>query len=211
MRHGIFSLWLCILPLDAEAGPWLRAEGAGFASVSSKLDQDLGSDHSLYAEYGLRSNLTLGAKLEAKLRLNRLSDPQALIFLRQPLGPRNGKVLYAYDIGAGLREGAPFGRLGLSLGRGLNWGTFSGWAVLDTSVDIGADPVFKADATLGLSLDASWKVMLQAFLNHEARQTELTLAPSVIWQPKGKGPSYQLSVEFKERQTALRLGLWTEF
>lgn len=204
-------LLFCLWPMVCPAGPWLREEGAGFFSASTLMNENLSADHSLYIEYGLRPKLTLGAKVEARTALQRFEDPSYVIFLRQPLNNEDGKLLFAYDLGVGQRDKQTFLRLGFSLGRGIKWGKRYGWAVLDTSLDLGRDPLFKADATLGLTLNDRWKAMAQLFATQTDGSTDLTLAPSVVWTPKGSKTSYQLGLEFAKDQNAIRLGLWRDF
>lgn len=207
-----FIIWVCLAwPSASDAGPWLRAEGSGFFSASTKVDKDLRADHSLYLEYGLQPKTTIAAKIEATSLANELINPSILVFARRPLGPTDRPMRYAYDIGAGIRDDATFARLGFSLGRGITLGKRPGWAVLDTSLDLGPLSRVKADATVGLTLNEHWKVMMQAFYTYENDQSDLTLAPSAIWQPKAKAPSYQIGIESTKDQSALRLGLWLEF
>lgn len=211
MRLGYGLIVGVLAAQGAIAGPWLRDAGKGFFSASSKIDQTLQTETALYLEYGLRPKLTLGAKVDMAMTPQGSNDISFLAFMRRPIGPRDRKMLYAYDLGLGYRDQAPSARLGLTLGRGIKLGKRYGWAVLDTSIDLGQEPLFKADATVGLTLNDRWKTMAQIFVSHEANITEVTFAPSVIWSPKTGKPSYQAGLESKEGELGLRLSLWRDF
>lgn len=210
------SLCLCVLigcaaAQPAFAGPWLREKGKGFFSASAKVDEALKTESALYLEYGLGPKLTLGAKVEMEKAALGVSEYSFLAFMRRPIGPRDRKMLYAYDLGLGYSDQNAYALVGLTLGRGIKLGERYGWAVLDTSLSLKKNPLLKVDATLGLNFNEKWKGMVQLFVSHDALETEVTFTPSVIWSPK-KGPSsYHLGLESKEGELGLRLSLWRDF
>ncbi len=216
----ILVLCLCLVwaVSAVRAGPWLREEGAGFLSLSGELHDAGRLEGGVYLEYGLRPKLTFGAKVDMRTVAGIPSDGEAQVFLRWPLGARDGPWLMAYDLGLGARrsiEGTdPFARLGFSIGRGLGWGAGGGWLVFDSTVELpfdGPDTLLKFDATLGRNLNDRWKVMVQTFVAISPTDETLTLAPSVIWSPGGSKTSIQLGFEAEGSDISARLGVWRTF
>ena len=68
----------------------------------------------------------------------------------------------------------------------------------------------KLDTTLGMGLTDTTKLMMQVFVSSAGGDTSLTLAPSLIWQPRPQKPSYQIGLEAEQGDISLRLGLWQE-
>jgi hypothetical protein len=193
----------------AIAGPWLREAGSGFFSTSTKFGLDLHAEQSVYAEYGLRPDLTLGALID--LPIAGPAETTALLFFRQPIGSGEGPMVYAYDLGLGMREDQIFARGGFSLGRGIKLGERYGWAVLDNTLDISSTPRIKSDGTVGLNLSNRWKAMLQGFFQFDETGSTLTIAPSVVYSPKHIKTSFQVGIEFGEDDPDLRIGIWRDF
>lgn len=202
---------------QAQSGARLREEGTAFLATSVLVSEDGESDGALFFEYGLRPKLTLGLKVDAAMTQGRVGGGSGFAFLRRPLpvGERDYKL--AYELGLGATVGAetdPLLRTALSYGRGLTWRDHYGWLSVDFSVEwsLGGDTdTAKLDTTLGMGLGDQVKVMMQVFLSQTETQGSVTLAPSLIWQPKPDRPSYQIGFEAEDSTLSLRLGLWTEF
>ena len=197
------------------ASPWLRETRTAFVSASALATDSGGADAAIYAEYGLRPDLTLGAKLD--LELGR-GDRSGYLFARRPWGARDGPLLFAYDLGVGLSDKGgvqnPFLRFGLSAGRGIVINDRGGWAVVEAAVErptgVGHTR-FKLDGTLGLSFTDQWQGMLQTFVSHENGDTTAKLAPSVLWSPDAAAVTFQLGLEADAEELALRVGIWRSF
>lgn len=210
VRQAVWLICLLVCANGAIAGPWLRDKGSGFLSASTLSDGITLPTANLYIEYGLSKTFTLGGSFE--LRTGGL-EHLAVIFLRKPLGPRDAKLLKAFDLGLGVENTAPFLRVGLNIGRGIKLGETYGWATLDSAIDIfqGGGLRLKSDATLGLNLSDRWKVMGQIFAEHKDSDLTLKFAPSAVWTPKSGKQSYQFGFEIGDDRTAFRAGLWRDF
>ena len=203
---------------SAAAGPWLRDEGTGFLAFSSELHGSTNVEGGIYAEYGLRPNITLGGKINVEMGPLGIGDQEILAFVRQPFGPKDKPWLAAYDLGLGYRRGnntdETVAYIGVTVGRGFAWRGKNGWLTFDTSMEqpFGtASALYKIDSTLGISLHDHWKGMFQIFIAASEDDTDATLAPSVIWSPKNGKNSYQFGLELEEGRVSARLSLWRDF
>ena len=207
----------CLLAVPAHAGAWLRAEGTGFLSTSVLQGEEGQSDGALFFEYGVRPQLTLGLKLDANMIAGRLGGGSGFVFARMPIetGERPFKLAYEIGLGATLDDQTdPLLRTGLSYGRGLKWRDHYGWLAVDFAVEwslAGETHTGKLDTTMGFSISETTKLMMQVFVSSTETDANVTLAPSIIWQPRPKKPSYQLGLEAEKGELSLRLGLWQEF
>ncbi|WP_299367686.1 hypothetical protein [uncultured Tateyamaria sp.] len=210
-------LMLMILPVPVLAGAWLQEEGRVFLSYGATYQDDGRLDGSLYGEYGLRPKLTLGAKVDIDMTDGRSGDGTVVIFARRPVGRTDRPSRFAFEIGIGSTFGDvsdPLVRTGLSFGRGLTVRDKNGWLAIDAAVDWAVDDgtdTYKLDSTFGVSLTDRMKVMMQVFISNAGSSTTTTLAPSVIWQPDAKTPSYQLGVEADDDTVAVKFGIWRSF
>ncbi|MEL6566151.1 MAG: hypothetical protein AAFQ59_17045 [Pseudomonadota bacterium] len=213
----ILTLAALLWATAAPGGAWLREQGTWFVSSSVLQGTDGQSDGALYVEYGFRPGLTLGLKADANMVEGQLGGGSGFVFARLPIptGERPYKLAYEFGLGATLgTETDPLVRTGLSYGRGIKWGERYGWLAVDAAVEwsLGDAPnTAKLDTKLGLTLTETTKVMMQAFVSSAGGDTSLTLAPSFIWQPRPKRPSYQIGLEAEQGDVALRLGLWQQF
>ncbi|WP_415922024.1 hypothetical protein [Tateyamaria sp. SN6-1] len=216
MRRTLMILAL-LWVTPAWAGAWLRAEGTGFLASSLLQDENGRTDAALYFEYGVRPKLTLGVKADADMTAGRLGDGTAFAFDRLPIPTADKPFKLTYDLGIGATLGAetdPLLRTGLSYGRGLNWRERSGWLALDLAVEWslgGAAHTTKFDTTIGMGLTDTTKLMMQVFVSNADSRTTVTLAPSLIWQPRESKRSYQVGVEAERGVVSVRLGLWQDF
>jgi hypothetical protein len=216
MRAALLLVAL-MLAGPASAGAWLREEKTGFVSYSGTVDETLRIEGSLYAEYGLRPKLTMGIKVDVDMSTGQIGSGTAIVFIRKPINTGERSYNLAYEIGLGSTFGAtyePLVRTGLSYGRGFSIRDRNGWVAIDGTIEWGtgeAQDVLKLDTTVGLALNDRFKVMMQVFFSHEGSEQYTTIAPSVIWQPKPKKPSYVLGLESKNGVLGLKLGMWREF
>lgn len=206
-----------VLADPAAGGAWLREDGTGFLAYSGVYNEDGRLDGSLYLEYGFRPKLTLGAKVDIDMTDGRAGDGTAFLFGRKaiPTGERRFKLAYEFGIGSTFGDDSEMLlRTGLSYGRGITLWNRNGWVAVDSAVEWAlqdGNDTAKLDATFGLTLNHRFKVMMQAFYSETDGASTTTLAPSVIWQRNKETPSYQLGVEAKEGEFALKLGVWRTF
>ncbi|WP_299685907.1 hypothetical protein [uncultured Tateyamaria sp.] len=213
----ILTIAALVWATTCHGGAWLRAQGTGFLTSSVLQGADGHSDGALYFEYGVRPKLTLGIKVDANMVVGQLAGGSGFAFARLPIptGDRAYKLAYEIGLGATLNsETEPLLRTGLSYGRGIKWREKYGWLAVDFAVEwslAGAAHTAKLDTTLGLGITDTTKIMMQVFVSGTEDATSLTLAPSLIWQPREKKPSYQIGFEAEQGDVSLRLGLWQEF
>ena len=184
----------------------------------SMRTEKAGPTAGLYAEYGLRPEITLGAKLDLQRETADTLTRTALVFMRRPIGPTDKALRFAYDLGLGVEiesdQPVPFARVGFTFGRGFTLNGRNGWAVLDAAIDApvdGSEIRAKIDATTGLSLNDRWKAMALLFLHYEDAETDLTIAPSVIYSAPKTPISFQVGAEFSPDETAFVISIWREF
>jgi hypothetical protein len=197
------------------AGAWLRDEGRAFLSFSVTLEdpQDWGAPEgygAFYGEYGLTPDLTLG------LDLGTDEDGTAKGFAFAVLPINRDGMLVNFEIGAGVDEGDPALRPGLSIGRPITLAGLGGWFSLDARATVTQDhhPVISSDTTLGLNTHDRVKVILQLQQGGEVSDPDwLRVASSVIWQIE---PGRHLEIGATAGITGvetlgLTLGIWQEF
>jgi hypothetical protein len=231
MRARLAGLMLAVCAAEAEAGAWPREEGTAFVSLSNIVTtgsglrlfptDDLHYYGSLYAEYGLRPELTVG--LDAAFGLGdgeRLAA--GLLTLRRPFWRNETGQIAAAEIGLGFRDHSIDGieariRPGLSWGKGFEsrWG--GGWAGIETSLEWRVpsnDFVAKADVTLGIRPSERAMLILQIQSGHYGEDGALvTLAPSAVWRI-GETSHVQLGVNatlLGEDAVGVKLANWFSF
>ncbi|MEO9898044.1 MAG: hypothetical protein ABJD13_08570 [Paracoccaceae bacterium] len=212
---GILSV---VLSSSAIAGPWLREDGKGFLSFSSEIHASTDVEGGVYTEYGLTSDITVGGKINVEMGPLGIGDQELLAFIRRPIGPREKRWLAAYELGLGYRRGEgandAVAYLGFSVGRGFSLWDKNGWMTFDTSLEqpFGASStLYKIDSTIGLAFHEHWKAMMQVFIAASEDDTDITLAPSVIWSPANAKSSYQFGLKLEEGRVSARLSLWRDF
>lgn len=203
-----------------EAGAWPRGDGETFASLTyrSQITESTDQDYaSLYFEYGLDAQLTVGLDVG---RNPESGDSSALVFLRFPVFKKAESDRFAVEIGAGMAHtlsggSSATGRLGLSWGRGITFGSRSGWIGADSALVFGTSAIdtVKLDLTLGASLQKSSLAFLQMQM---AQPTDgdfsMLIAPTIVYAVTSAlkfeaGIGYQPFTD----ATSLKIGLWTEF
>ena len=222
MRQHALALSLVLASAQiAQAGPWLREKGKGFAALSGTITQEKDAAGSGYVEYGLRENITLGADLFYGIDRTLQQSGSGIVFLRFPLSAPDATHKWAWHIGLGARSQnytiTPAIEAGLSWGRGIRLGARYGWVVIDSSLNIPGSALerrIKLDGTIGLGFTDHLKGMAQIFVTHQDGEVFAKAAPSLV-VGLGQSPySVQIGVESPiagggDRQ--LKLGVWLEF
>lgn len=142
MVRMLTLLLFVALPMTAHAGAWPREKRSVFLSWSSSISAQPNSlysmDNSIYAEYGLTPRLTVG--IDGFLGARGKSS-EAYLFMRLPIGKRDGPARMALTFGLGKKIiPNPWGttthqtrsKLGFSWGRGLK----KGWLAFDLSASL---------------------------------------------------------------------------
>ncbi|TCM87999.1 hypothetical protein [Rhodovulum steppense] len=201
------TFWPLAAPL-AQAGAWLREDGAGMLAFSQEIAGSGANYSSVYAEYGLNARMTLGldaGKGEAA------EDWKAVVFLRmgREFEWLPGRVAAELGLGAagaaeGGAEGDAEGGAEGVLQSGLSWGnsfqTGLGWAWVNLDAkgifhlaaasetappSVAGLPMaltegYKLDLTLGLNLSERMQVSLEMRFEDPAEGADsLRLVPAI--------------------------------
>jgi hypothetical protein len=174
---------LTLLALEAQAGAWTQAPGAGFASLSVTAYETDDGGYSeatvdLYGEFGWREAVTLGGSVETAFPDGEDSETTLSAFARTRLhvGPAGDPLSVQFGVFQPFGDGSARAvadtlddtavEARLLYGRGF--GTRHG----DMYVDLQAGPRFefgdaadqmRVDATVGLRPAPRWIALLQAF------------------------------------------------
>lgn len=204
-----------------QAGPWLREKGKGFAASAGNVTQEKDTSGSLYLEYGLRENITIGADLFYGIDRTLQQSGSGIVFLRFPISKPDATDKWAWHLGLGARSQnevvAPAVEAGLSWGRGIKVGERYGWAVIDSSLNIPGSTLetrIKLDGTIGLGFTDHIKAMAQVFTTHQGGEVFAKFAPSLLIIPGKGGTTLQIGVEIPIAgggETEFKLGLWRDF
>lgn len=212
------TLWL---PHSSDAGPWLREKGSTFSAVSFASTYYLETASQTYLEYGLSESTTLIADLGMVRLHNAANGGYITLSLKRAIGASDSPSKWAYEMGVGVgwvgEETLPHLRTGLSWGRGTNWANKSGWINVEGAViwDLTHQiHVAKLDTTIGHNFTDVTSGMLQFYSAHVAGRTIVTLAPSILVEPRNRKYKIQLGSESEIGNwgnTALKIGIWREF
>ncbi|MFD0858550.1 hypothetical protein [Roseovarius aquimarinus] len=207
----ILALCLSLAPAGAAAGAWLRAEGTGFASWTVKVQDDESATaySTLFAEYGLNPDLTVGLDLGS----DEEGEHKALAFVRVPLSREGLHV--AFELGAGaLDEGAAL-RPGISVGKGLDLAGLGGWWNLDTRAELTQGGTELAiDATLGVAPWEGTKLITQLQQGGPLADPDfIRLEGAAVWQvAPGRLLEVGLTTALKDSEDfGVKFGIWHEF
>jgi hypothetical protein len=213
------------------AGPWPRGEGQVFVSVgglfstgqSSVLNpiNDLRFYGSVFAEYGLDENWTLGLDAAHGFGFGE-EEYTALLTVRRVVARFDDGQIVGADLSVGwlqdsLDGGALRTRAGLSWGLGFESALGGGWMSLDTSAEWrnpGEGLILKADATLGLRPWDGFMVIGQIQTGYyPGSGTIVKLAPSVAWEiADGAHLQLGLSVALTgDDEVGVKLAQWFAF
>jgi hypothetical protein len=208
-------LWLA---LQAQAGPWPRAEGETFLSTAIEAPLAQGDGlFTLYAEHGLTDRLTLGLDMGA----TRHEMQKTVVFARLPFGEAPGGMRLAVELGLGLIRDQPVLRPGFSFGRGFSLSGRPGWITLDTRAVIHQNPLtaryhadWESDLTFGIETWRKTRAILQLQSGIPARGDEyLKIAPSWVI-PAAPGRHLEIGVTaglLGSSAIAAKLALWHSF
>lgn len=223
MRSTLLAI-IAVLALatGAEAGAWLRSEGGGFASSSLSINRDREVSGTVYLEYGLRPDRTLGADISFGVDRTGTQEGSAILFLRVPLGRTDQTHKFAAHIGIGARvlneEVLPAAETGLSWGRGFQVGQRYGWVNVDGSYNLTQHPAsdrIKLDLTAGLGISNKSKLMMQMFNTFQDGDQFVKLAPSLLMSlGRNSGTTLQLGAEVPVSgggTTSLKIAFWREW
>ena len=221
MRCLVLPLIVLLLSAaPAGAGAWLRAAGESFVSVTGTLrhgDPDAARELSVYADHGLSPRFTLGADVNERPGI----AGHAVLFARLPLSRPGARAKLAVETALGGHhwQGAwdPMYRLTLSYGRGFATRRGAGWLAIDAAYErrLGnARPIYKLDATLGLSAPGRIRPILQVETAHiPGKPLIWAVAPGVLIDGRGTS-TWLIGLERKSagRDTVgLKVGLWQRF
>ncbi|MFN3646621.1 MAG: hypothetical protein ACK4S2_08910 [Gemmobacter sp.] len=223
----VLLVLLLVWPLAVAAGPWPRAAGERFVSLSAA-----GQTGSAWFEQGLGR----GRWLVAEAQASRAGDWALALRLHRAL-PEQGSWRLAWSLGLSVAmppsdltidlppvwwpgrtevtvtlRPVVAAQAGLSLGRGVG-GRWPGWLAFDLVAEAGPQRKrLKADATLGLAPSDRWTLMLQAHARLGTGPPALALAPSVVWQAR-RGLRLQAGLhhDLRARKARLQLATWAEF
>ncbi|TDK42152.1 hypothetical protein [Antarcticimicrobium luteum] len=210
----------CAAP-PAGAGAWQRETGRGFVSTTGTLrqgDPDARQELSVYADYGLAPRLTIGADVNERPGI----AGHAVLFARLPLSRPGARARLAAEAAFGGHHwrGAwdPMYRLTLSYGRGSTTRSgATGWLALDAAYErrLGMNvPIYKLDATLGLSAPGRLRPILQVETAHIPGQPLIwAVTPGVLIDSR-RNATWLIGLERKSagRDTVgLKIALWRWF
>ncbi len=206
----------------ALAGPWPREQGTSFLSFSIESPTDGGKRdfyYSLYGEYGLTENLTLGFDGGSDY----YTEGEGYVFLRVPIAFPGERHKFAVLGGLGARRTlTSFTEavyvLGGSWGMSFDSALGPGWATVDATVrdrQTTNTRLTKVDTTLGVNRSSGQLWFAQLRFSDESRAPAQIweLAPSVVFK-LGANAWLETSAVFGLRggeDFKLKLGLWTEF
>lgn len=225
MPHVLRYLTICLFTLSfaqsAPAGPWLREKGTSFTALSFATTYYLETATQTYLEYGLSEKTTLVADIGMARLQNNPDGGYATLSFRRALSAPDAKSKWAYELGLGAgwlgAETLPHVRTGLSWGKGTTWGQKSGWMTVEGAViwDLTHKlHVTKIDTTVGINFSDVTSGMLQLYTLNAAGNNLATIAPSLIFKPKGGKFRIQVGSESEIgdlQNSALKFGLWREF
>ncbi|WP_424975282.1 hypothetical protein [Dinoroseobacter sp. S124A] len=173
----------------ALAGPWPQEDGRLFVTAAQETageEEDWVA--TLYAEYGLTENLTLGFDGSANAFV-----AEGYAFARYPVFQNDGPHRFAILGGVGasgnlVRPPKPLWVIGASWGRGLSYPFGNGWTAVDASArfrhkdSFGSRRLIKVDATIGWQRENKHLVYLQLQTSQEYDQDPLAkLVPTYVW------------------------------
>lgn len=132
------ALLSILLAGAVQAGPWPRAPGAVFLSLSTERDRKDNSYTGLYGEYGLNPRQTLGFELGH----TNVGETSAMIWVQRALDDGSGPNRWAVSMGLGAfeRDGLvdAVGQVGAGWGRGFEGILGGGWITVEARVKFAA-------------------------------------------------------------------------
>ncbi len=212
------SLWS-----TADAGAWPRGEGNTFTSAAlffswpdSRPVSSPDIYLSTYAEYGISERFTAVTQFGTADIYDALRA-QTVVTLRWHVSQPDHSFQFAFDLGGGDKLGQAVYRVGASMGHGLSLGAYNGWLAVEATMDTaanGAQSSHDVSATFGVTLDPTWKVMLQTNGNRAFDDAEtMKVTPSVVYKLT---PKTDLEIGItkalrSEDSPVLKVALWHQF
>ncbi len=208
----LFSLLLW--PQILWAGAWPRDEGKGFLSFSIEASTETPEDSpvSLFVEYGLKNNVTLG--FDGGGRQTDLT--KAIAFLRWPLRSGAQSSVAAVEMGAGFVDDSLALRPALSWGRGTKVFQRSAWISVDMRGLIydHAEGLLETDFTFGIKPNARSMIILQLQSGVPSDgEPYARLAPSFVFETK-PGRHIELGATtglINSDDLRIKVGMWLRF
>ncbi|MBI6628583.1 hypothetical protein [Pontibaca salina] len=235
-RILVFFLLCLLAAQSAQASAWLREKGSGFVSTAGVLRGPSSApqyETRIYADYGVLGHLTLGIDLNQKGAVSESSQVSMLsgharIFMRLPFTPDAWRMRYTLELGTGIYvrdtnlhtekiERLRMHTVALALGRGFDspWGP--GWLTAQTTVERRealADPIYKLDASIGLSNKRLFRPLLKVAATRVADDpVSWSLTPTILIG-SGKKATWAAGLERTfgpNASVGLELGFWREF
>ena len=216
----IIAFFLCFTdPNAGYAGAWPREQGTAFVALSETITiNSVGISRSflsLYAEYGLSPQLTLGFD---GFRGGQEESSETFLFLSFPLFTANKKNRFAFTAGLGQHANltgtpAPALRVGLNWGRniGSNWLALNNFVTFRKTTD---DPLLKLDATWGYHYSNNIDLMLNLRAEtYDGATGKFELAPGLTWKT-GAGSRIELGLSIgasEHREYGVKFGTVRNF
>lgn len=203
----------------ATAGPWPRGEKSSFLSYTfSSLDTAERVRHldynSVYAEYGITADYTLGLDVGfSRRRLQKLHG-----FVRFPPISLPLDWKFAVDVGLGISEHQRLTfRSNLIFGRAFSQNGVSGWITTEMRTYENIFPYqswLEGETTVGVNITDRLKTMIQ-WQDSFDRENKYAarLAPSLVWE---FAPGQHLEAGFtfgmiNATGRRVRIGMWHQF
>ncbi|MBS9718449.1 hypothetical protein ACFFUT_13290 [Pseudohalocynthiibacter aestuariivivens] len=217
-RFIVFVLSI-IIPFPAFSGAWPREHGTVYVAFSETFTvNSVGvprSFLSLYAEYGLSPQLTLGFD---GFRSGSGESSETFLFLSFPLHTNNPRNHYALTFALGEHADltgapAPALRIGLNWGRniGSSWLAINNFATFRKASDT---PLLKLDATWGYHFSNHIDLMLNLRAEtYDGATNKIEIAPGLTWQT-GVGNRIEVGLSIgaaEHREYGLKIGIVREF
>ncbi len=217
----MMRLLLCLLMLStpAQAGPWLRDKGSGFISwhVTGEDPEQSGAARvytGIFAEYGMRDDLTLGLDLGG----DENGYHKAMAFAVMPVRViGRPQTRLSMEFSMGVIDSEPIYRHGVSVGQSLQLLGRSGWFSIDGKAGFSIEDAsmdLSTDFTIGINSGARTKLILQLQQGGEMRNPDyLRVVQSIVFERK-PGRHLELGVTaglINAPRYGLKLGLWRSF
>ena len=208
-------------PRPAEAGPWLREKGSGFTALTFGATQFSETTNALYFEYGLTENTTVGLDVSAFTNSLNVRNGFGNLFLRRAIGPTDGPMRMAYEVGLGGLWGnerqLPTLTTGVSWGHGFEMTGRPGW--ISATGSFVYEPtlgqhITRLDGTLGLDFGKVVTGLVETTLSYQNDDSFGAVEPAVLIRPADSAFRIRIGAQipFSEQQkTALKLGIWHSF
>lgn len=207
---SVLVLVVLALASAAHAGPWQRAPGEHFASLSYETSTYASS----YLERGLRDGWTVGLDAGG----NDTGYRKTYLFLRRSYH-QSSQSPFALELGLGRQSthsGTAFAlRPAVHWGRNITLFHAPGWFTTSASaahIPSRQTTVFKSETTLGLSTTPRVLSMIQVTLEQETGQPLTTkFTPSVGVRLNDRLTLVGATVFENEQPASFKLSLWMTF